>query len=78
MSVHVSRGSAGEYQAWRPRSNPWVRKIPWRREWLLTSVFLTAKFHGQKILVGYSPKDHKGSDTTEQLSTYRQKVVAKA
>ena len=33
----------------------WVRKIPWKREWLPTPVFLTGKFHGQRSLVGYSP-----------------------
>ena len=35
--------------------NPWVRKIPWRREWLPTPVFLPGEFHGQRTLVGYSP-----------------------
>ena len=31
----------------RPGSDPWVGKIPWRREWLLTPVFVPGKFHGQ-------------------------------
>ena len=31
------------------------RKIPWRREWLLTPVFLPGESHGQRSLVGYSP-----------------------
>ena len=35
--------------------DPWTRKIPWRREWLLTPVFLPPKSHGQRSLVGYSP-----------------------
>ena len=38
-----------------PRFDPWVRKIPWRREWLPTPVFLPGEFHGQKGLAGYSP-----------------------
>ena len=50
-----------------PRFNPWVRKIPWRREWQLTSVFLPGEFHGQKSLLGYSPGVTK-SHTTEQLT----------
>ena len=29
-------------------------KIPWRREWLPTPVFLPGEFHGQRSLVGYS------------------------
>ena len=33
------------------------------------SVFLPEKSHGRRSLVGYSPKGHKESDTTEQLST---------
>ena len=36
----------------------WVRKIPWRRKWQPTPVFLPGKFHGQR-LTGYSPWGHK-------------------
>ena len=42
-----------------------VGKIPWRREWKPTPVFLPGEFHGQKSLVGYSPKGRKELDTTE-------------
>ena len=35
--------------------DPWVRKIPWRREWQPTPVFLPREFHGQRILANYSP-----------------------
>jgi len=35
-------------------STSWVRKIPWSRKWLPTSVFLPGKFHGQRSLAGYS------------------------
>ena len=49
----------------RPGFNPWVGKIPWRREWQLTPVFLPGAFHGQRSLVGYSPWGHKESDMTE-------------
>ena len=37
------------------RFDPWVGKILWRREWLLTPVFLPGEFHGQRSLAGYSP-----------------------
>ena len=47
--------------------NPWVGKIPWRRKWQRTPVFLPRKFHGWRSLVGYSPRGHKESDTTERL-----------
>ena len=46
----------------------WVQKIPWRREWLPTPVFLPGEFHGQRSLVGYSPWDCKESDMTEGLT----------
>ena len=35
--------------------DPWVRKIPWRREQISTPVFLPGESHGLRILVGYSP-----------------------
>ena len=34
------------------RFNPWVEKIPWRREWQHTLVFLPGEFHGQRSLMG--------------------------
>ena len=37
----------------RPRFDPWVKKIPWRRAWQLTPVFLPGEFHGQRSLAGY-------------------------
>ena len=52
---------------WETRFNPWVGKIPWRREWLLTQVFLPGKFHRQSRLAGYSPGIAE-SDTTEWSS----------
>ena len=48
--------------------HPWVRKIPWRREWLSTPVLLPGEFHGQRSLEGYSPCGHKESDITELLT----------
>ena len=53
-----------------PGFNSWVRKIPWRREWLPTPVFLPGEFHGQRSLAGYSPWDHKELDITEQLTFF--------
>ena len=40
--------------------DPWVGKIPWRRERLPTPVFWPGEFHGQ-----YSPWGCKELDTTE-------------
>ncbi|KAB0337726.1 hypothetical protein FD754_025020 [Muntiacus muntjak] len=35
------------------RFDPWVRKIPWRRKWQPTPVFMPRELHGQRSLVGY-------------------------
>ena len=48
--------------------DPWVGKIPWRRKWQPTLVFLLGKFQGQRSLAGYSPWGRKEPDTTEQLN----------
>ena len=44
---------------------PWVGKIPWRRAWQSTPVFLLGESLGQRSLVGYSPWCGKDSDMTE-------------
>ena len=49
-------------QCRRPKFDPWVGKISWRRKWQPTPVFLPGKFHRQRILAGYSPWDHKGGE----------------
>ena len=46
--------------------DPWIREIPWRREWLPTPVFLPGEFHGQRNLMGYSPWSCKKLDMTER------------
>ena len=43
-------------------------KIPWRREWLPTPVFLPEELYGQRSLASYSPWSCKELDTTEQLT----------
>ena len=50
----------------RPRFDPWVGKIPWRKKWQLTPVFLPGKSHGWRSLIGYSPWGHKEWDMTER------------
>ena len=49
----------------RGRFDPWVGKIPWRRKWQLTPIFLPGESHGQKSLAGCSPWDCIELDTTE-------------
>ena len=53
----------------RPRFNPWVGKIPWRRKWELTPAFLPGKSHGQRTLAGYiQSMGLRESDKTEWLN----------
>ena len=48
--------------------NPWVGKIPRRRAWKSTPIFLPGESHGQKSLTGYSPQGCKELDPTEAPS----------
>ena len=60
-------------QWWRCKCgfDPWVGKIPWRRKWQPTPVFLPGKSHGQRSLTGYSPLGCRQSGTTEHKHTMR-------
>ena len=49
----------------RREFHPWVGKIPWRRSWQPTPVFLPGESNGQRSLAGYSPQCCKELDTTE-------------
>ena len=46
--------------------DPWVRKIPWRRNWQPTLALSLGEYCGQRRLAGYSPRGHKESATTEE------------
>ena len=41
------------YGASLPGFDAWVRKIPWRKKWQPTPVFLPGQSHGLRSLVGY-------------------------
>ena len=61
-----SRGDLDTVHAWwlrqwkiclqcrRPWFDPWVRKMPWRRERPLTPVLLPGEFRGERSLVGHT------------------------
>ena len=54
------------------RCSPWVGKIPWKREWQPTPVFLLGESHGQRSLVGCSSWGRKESGRTERLTQQQQ------
>ena len=55
-----------------------VWKIPWRREWQSTPVFLPGKSHGQRHLAGYSWWGHKELDTAEHTHAHTLNKTNKA
>ena len=70
MMLVVKNPPANVGDARDAASIPGWEKIPWRRTWQPTLVFLPGESHGQRSLVGYSPWGRKESGTTEQLSSH--------
>ena len=67
------RGKESACQCRRCRKHgydPGVGKIPSRRKWQSTPVFLPRKFHGQNSLAGYSPWGCKEVNMSEWLNTH--------
>ena len=50
--------------------DPWVGKIPWRKEWQPTPVFWPGKSYAQRSLAGYGLRGGKKSDTAEGLTHF--------
>ena len=69
LAVKNPPANAGDLSdvGWIPGSG----KIPWRRAWQPTPVFLPRESHGQRRVVGYSPKSRTW---LKRLSTYH-KVI---
>ena len=61
-------------QCRKTRFDPWVGKIPWRRKWRPTPVFLPGQSHGQRSLAGYSPWVANSRTWLRQLSTHTRRV----
>ena len=59
-------------RSWRCRFDPWVRKVPWRRKWQPSPVFLPGKSHEQRSLAGYSPWGLKSrAQLSDQTTIYK-------
>ena len=61
----TQQGKESACQCTRLGFNLPTGKIPWRRKRHFTAVDLPGETHGQRSLVGYSPRGRKESDTTE-------------
>ena len=76
-------GKESTCQSRRHGFDPWVRKIPWKRTWQPTPIFLPGESHGQRSLVGYSPWGSKELDMTElvlrvgHVLTHKQNIMVK-
>ena len=57
------RGKQTTCQCRRLRLDPWIEKIPWKREWQPTPIFLPEKFHGQRSLAGLPSMGSQTSQT---------------
>ena len=59
-------------QCRRPGFDPWAERIPWRRKWHPTPVFLSGKSHGHRSLAVDSPWDYRvGHDlATKQQQSF--------
>ena len=58
-------GKESACQCRRPGFDPWVGKIPWRRKWKPTPVFLLGESHGQRSLASV---DSQKVNMIERLS----------
>ena len=72
-NLPANAGDIKTLMSWllRPGFDPWVKKIPWRRAWQPTPVFLTGESHEERSLMGYGLQGCKESDTTK--ATYAHK-----
>ena len=60
--LEVKNQPANARRCKRPGFHPRVGKLPWRRAWQPTPVFLSGESHGQRSLEGYSPQGCKELD----------------
>ena len=71
--VDFPDGASGKEPTCQSRRRKWrefdssVGKIPWRKVWQPTPVFLPGESHGQRSLEGYSPQGHRESITTTAI-----------
>ena len=74
-------GKESACQCWRSKRcllDPRIGKIPWSRKWQPTPVFLPGKSHGQRSLVGYSPRNWRaghGWARSQAASCYGMQLV---
>ena len=76
--VDGASGKETGCQCWRHkkcRFNPCIRKIPWRRAWQPTPVFLPGESHGQRSLEGYPAWGLNEWDTEATVGLTQQRQI---
>ena len=53
--------------AMQTQFDPWVGKSPWQRGWQPTLIFLPGESHGQRSLVGYSPRGRRVGEKVDSV-----------
>ena len=71
-----SEGKESVFYAGDPGLISGLGRFPWSRKWQPIPVFFLGEFHGQRSLVGCSPRGHKESDMTERLTHTRHNFLA--
>ena len=68
----VASGKEPACQCRRPGFNPWARKIPWRRKWQPTPVFLLGYSHRQESgrLQSMGSKESDRTEATEHTHSF--------
>ena len=75
LKLRMTQPHSGEESTCqRHRFNPWVGKIPWRRAWQPSSVFLPGRFHEQRSLAGCSLWGRTESGTAE-ITKQQQHII---
>ena len=60
---------------WELRFDPWIEKIPQRREQLTPALFFPKESHGQRSLKGCSPGTRKSRTRLNDSQTHRHNCV---
>ena len=60
-----------------PVFDPWAGRIPWRRAWEPTPVFLLGESHGQTTLVGYSPWGYRDQTQLRDYTTTTKALITR-
>ena len=75
VSIRLPSSASGKRRRHKRHSfDIWVRKVPWRRAWQPTPVFLPGEYHGWRSLAGYCPWGSQSQTRLKRLSVHAHNV----